>query len=736
MDLEAHTEQQQSQRRFMPATMHAQDAGTAFVQIKACTTNIFVQLSRLTVNGRLRASDIDNEALLRRIAFLEIKLQVNVEGSVVDDEASVDTNQTVSMSKGREDTAFQPPPQNDMDNQTRHVDAPLTPSTSSQWIQPQSLSSAAGNSPTSLIPPAIGPPSLSRAMPNTTPDMQDHALIPLTAFPRDQSRHGSSCVPVRKYNGHRDENSSPVDALSTTHARSYHDTYLSYVHPQYPFLNKAELNTLCRPWTQGTSAAVPGEMTTLERCIIFLVFSIGALIFDGNTRQRPSQSEVLHSYAEEHYLPEIFSKPDLMGQTTILLLLAMRDLHCSSSNTIIQHASAAVRTAITAGLHRHPSQSDAASSADPRTEQMRRRLWWCCYGLDRGVALAFGHPISISDDFITVEARHFQKVKQDEQTTLLNGEDDDVSCALHLTAGRKIQSRIITTFYTSTSKRSTDQALDRMRSQFCQELEEWQATVMPMTEDKPGYGGRNWFRMIAYYSLLGLVSGYNSTLSNGRQAVGAVGRTVVACCNACITYQQISRSRQVAPSWLALVSQFQAGVTILYCFWTTPPAMRTEEFELSYASRGVRICSNNLVLLAERWAEGEVYRDAFDILSKAVSLSHDEHPMLTNRRLSTANLADLERLTQEVKHLGAHFRAVEMVEEILRAQRPSRRLAQQPMHLPPLAQDSAQVQGFDYPGLHGWDNEHLQASTTPDLYDPGHLGLGDLWTDPMNHIYS
>jgi hypothetical protein len=127
----------------------------------------------------------------------------------------------------------------------------------------------------------------------------------------------------------------------------------------------------------------------------------------------------------------------------------------------------------------------------------------------------------------------------------LTGEEEDVSCAYHLTNGRKIQSRIITTFLNPALGQSTQLALDRMRSQFCQELEEWQASI-PVTQDKPGYGGRSWYRMVAYYSVLGLVSGSDDI----RQAVGA--KAVVACCNACITFQQISRSRQIAPSWLAV----------------------------------------------------------------------------------------------------------------------------------------------------------------------------------------
>ncbi|KAH8894522.1 hypothetical protein GQ53DRAFT_804783 [Thozetella sp. PMI_491] len=420
-------------------------------------------------------------------------------------------------------------------------------------------------------------------------------------------------------------------------------------------------------------------MDTFQRCVVYMVFSIGALIFDGNTRQRPTRTEVLYEHFERHHLPEIFSGRDLMKETTILLLLAMHALHGSSSNAIIQRTSAAIRTAITAGLHRRAPSQAGSSPEIFQAEQMRRRIWWCCYGLDRGVAMAFGHPVSIPDDFITVEV-----------------------------------------------------ALDRMRSQFCQELEEWQASI-PMPTDKPGYGGRNWFRMIAYYSVIGLASGLNDDI---RHALGA--KTVVACCNACITFQQIQRSRQIAHSWLALLSQFQAGVTILYCFWVTPPPMRSEEFEPSYASRGVRTCSNNLVLLAERWVEAEPYRDAFEILSKLVPLNNDL--AAAHRRPPSTDLAELEKLMEQVKYLGAHYRSINMIEEILHQKRPpwadrGRHIAHQmpsssPLqHYPPVPQPghfaTRYGEGF---GLGAW-----YSGQGVDVQE--YFGLGDPWMDSVNHAF-
>lgn len=175
--------------------------------------------------------------------------------------------------------------------------------------------------------------------------------------------------------------------------------------------------------------------------------------------------------------------------------------------------------------------------------------------------------------------------------------------------------------------------------------------------------------------------------------------------------------------------------------------MRTAEFEPSYAYRGVRTCSNNLVLLAERWTEAEAYRDAFEILSKAVSLSID--PPSTNRRLSLNDLADLERLVNDVKRFGTHFRTLEMAEQILRESQPrgaerARRSVQVPYDLSlgshsyshtnsGISHLGSYSDGF---GLGSWGNGQEDGASV-DLYQraPTYLGLGDPWTDPLHYIY-
>lgn len=150
---------------------------------------------------------------------------------------------------------------------------------------------------------------------------------------------------------------------------------------------------------------------------------------------------------------------------------------------------------------------------------------------------------NVPDGLLMSESDHMEPMRAEDR------ESNDVFVAYHLALGRKIQSRIISEFSQPILDRSRQPALDNLRSQFCQELEEWQASIpvgVPV-DDKSGYGGRNWFRMVAYYSVLGLVSDLKDDI---RQSVGA--KAIIACCNACIAFRDIQKSRQIAQTWLSV----------------------------------------------------------------------------------------------------------------------------------------------------------------------------------------
>lgn len=61
----------------------------------------------------------------------------------------------------------------------------------------------------------------------------------------------------------------------------------------------------------------------------------------------------------------------------------------------------ALRQCIELGLHRKIPWLRVES--DVLKVQMRRRVFWCSYNLDRAVAVTLGRPVGIADSDITVE---------------------------------------------------------------------------------------------------------------------------------------------------------------------------------------------------------------------------------------------------------------------------------------------------------------------------------------------
>lgn len=61
---------------------------------------------------------------------------------------------------------------------------------------------------------------------------------------------------------------------------------------------------------------------------------------------------------------------------------------------------AAMRVAIDLGLHH---ETDRQSKLDPLERDMRRRLFWSAYCIDRNLATALGRPPSISDEWISAK---------------------------------------------------------------------------------------------------------------------------------------------------------------------------------------------------------------------------------------------------------------------------------------------------------------------------------------------
>jgi hypothetical protein len=115
---------------------------------------------------------------------------------------------------------------------------------------------------------------------------------------------------------------------------------------------------------------------------------------------------------------------------------------------------------------------------------------------------------------------------------------------------------------------------------------------------------------------------------------------------------------------LQLLSQFNVGVTFLYCFWATPISHRSTEYSSSGVSEALRACSTSLAILSERWIQAEPLRDIFDILAKEIPLhSVESIPQCLSADAVTRIKSQMDWLKVVVKNRGVLRMLDEMVNE-------------------------------------------------------------------------
>ena len=161
-----------------------------------------------------------------------------------------------------------------------------------------------------------------------------------------------------------------------------------------------------------------------------------------------------------------------------------------------------------------------------------------------------------------------------------------------------------------------------------------------------------------------------------------------------------------------LLTQFQIGVTLLYCFWTTPPSLWKDSYRSSDVFDAMRACSSTLAILAERWAEAECCRDVFEVLAREVPVGETwRRP----KRLSEAGRKSIEQNWRLLQEIVIHRPTLRMIHEMAAEDFPA-----EPA---PVAGTAGQQQGVT--------GNEMDMYNQLDLHwiDPSHGPIGDLETD-------
>lgn len=182
----------------------------------------------------------------------------------------------------------------------------------------------------------------------------------------------------------------PVDQRQ---ARWLSQAYFDIVHPQYPFLHEPSHLDIIQRIYDGA------EVGPMQEFQAFLVLAIGATIHSRRAKL---------SLGAEGYYASAMSRMDTVAQSTSLgtaqciLLLEMYTLNNPTSGLNLwplHYQSMAIT--IELGLHRtFPSRVHSIYE-----EQLRTRVFWCVYTIDRLLTTLMGRPLGLVDEQCDLRVR-------------------------------------------------------------------------------------------------------------------------------------------------------------------------------------------------------------------------------------------------------------------------------------------------------------------------------------------
>ncbi|KAF6812585.1 fungal specific transcription factor domain-containing protein [Colletotrichum musicola] len=354
----------------------------------------------------------------------------------------------------------------------------------------------------------------------------------------------------------------PRDAI----ARRFVDAYFRNVNRAYPFVNRSktlrDLESLGDP-----SRRQPASDSTL----LYLVMAIGCTTLQ-RAGQMPNDASSRFEVAYADIIQECLSREDLES-IQILVLVALYSLFDPNGISTWSIAGIVSRQAMLLGLSRRSSEDRSLSATDV---ELRHRLFWSIYVLDRMTAISLGLPAALVDEnvdvplpgltideFASPDRQHFASVLQTNR---------------HVIQLRQLEDRILRRIHTR--RRSEVAALspsDRRAvvQAIRSEIEDWYSNgclVSPLEPDNvPIHNSVTWLSARYYHLLLLLhypchFNSYSSSFSGGHPAgVSAVELLRFAQKHLQST-SVLLQQRQLPLNRVTLCRLFPVGLVLIHSF--------------------------------------------------------------------------------------------------------------------------------------------------------------------------
>lgn len=393
-------------------------------------------------------------------------------------------------------------------------------------------------------------------------------------------------------------------------AEKLQDAFFTHQWASLPFLHKPSfLKNHYEPVMADPQSASP-----ISLFLTFMVFAMGAVDLSRMNQSAGRMHLEYFNVSITRYLDGLIRADNTQTVQGLLLVGYFAINECHSVNAW-HVAGQAVRVAVDLGLHR----ASALGSYSLLDTEMRKRIFWTAYCLDRTVSVNLGRPPAIREVDITVELP--LRLTDDELLSPLSpsfsslpqvARHDDTSTLLYVIQVRKLQSKIQDLFYpANTSLSSID--VDYQRTVIRAELDDWIAKAPRFLHPTAvTYQSTEWFQIAYSQSLLFL---YRPSPASPTVDLSALQICADAAISLIGSYSSLYAKNKISYTWLALHGVFMASVTMLYTIWVSPQIRRSTNKAVVKAN--VTSCLALFEVLRNFWPLASRCHEVIDRLGRA-----------------------------------------------------------------------------------------------------------------------
>ncbi|CAL9733235.1 pyrimidine pathway regulatory protein 1 [Monosporozyma servazzii] len=333
---------------------------------------------------------------------------------------------------------------------------------------------------------------------------------------------------------------------------------------------------LKKPWidtiTEWLSFKKRSEIFVPARFKIPLFFLNAVFAIGNATQVLKSDIKTLVTFKRRalQFRSALFNSTDKLETLSGTLLIVVYSLMRPNTPGVWYIMGSVLRLTVDLGLH----DEKLNQNYDPFQREIRRRLFWCTYSLDRQICSYFGRPFGIPEESITTR---FPSLLDDSKIVTTPTNTDDYSDNISFTASskviatamykvRKIQGNIVKVLYAPRAELPRQySSLDDWKEAVSAELDHWYGEEVPKSFDSMNCKFNTFFFDLNYHyskTILFGLSPKSPTLNE--KAFYAVKESTKGTID---VFDGLCSTKKMSYTWVATHNMFMTGMTYLYVIY-------------------------------------------------------------------------------------------------------------------------------------------------------------------------